>query len=55
MQNSADLRKEKKLYTLRSPMLIRIPESYFTPLFCINFHLTIFAIKLQSETLAIGS
>lgn len=54
MQISADLRKEKKLYTLRSPMLLRIPEPYFTSLFRINLHLTILTIKLQAETLTIG-
>lgn len=55
MQISADLRKEKKLYALRSPMPIRIPESYFNPLFRINLHLTIFTIELQTETLTVSS
>ena len=55
MQISADLRREKKPYTLRSPMLIRISEPYFTSLFRIYFHLTILTIKLQTETLTIGS
>ena len=36
-------------------MLIRISEPYFTSLFRINLHLTIFTIKLQTETLTIGS